>query len=59
VDGSAISSREIVVRPLPASRNEPAQIHAEIRAGNDEELPFTVSVSNEGAACRGADMCRW
>jgi hypothetical protein len=48
---------EVIVHPLPASRNKPAQIHAKVRAGVDQELPFTVSVSNEEAALRcGADM---
>jgi hypothetical protein len=54
VDGSAISSTEVVVRPFPASRNELARIQAEV----DEELPFAVSVRNEEAArCSGTDVC--
>jgi hypothetical protein len=53
------SSTEVVVHPLPASRNEPAWIYAEVGARVDQELPFTVSVSNEEAVRRcGADMCR-
>jgi hypothetical protein len=59
VDGSAISSTEVVVYPLPASWNDPARIHAEVGDCVYQELPFTVSVSNEEAACRCAvDMCR-
>jgi hypothetical protein len=59
VDGSAISSREVVVHGLPASRNEPARIHAEVGAHIHQELPFTVSVSNKEAACRcGADILK-
>jgi hypothetical protein len=59
VDDSAISSREVVVRLPPASQNEPARIHAEVIVRVDQELPFTVSVSNEEAALRcRADMCR-
>jgi hypothetical protein len=59
VDGSAISSTEVVVHPLPASRNQTERVHAEFRAHVDQELPFTVSVSNEEAARRcGTDMCR-
>jgi hypothetical protein len=51
---------EVVVHPLPVSRNEPAWIYAEVGVRVDQELPFTVSVSNEGAARHcGADMCRW
>jgi hypothetical protein len=57
VDGSAISSTEVVVHPLSASRNEPARIHAEVGARVNQELPFTVAVSNEEAAHRcGADV---
>jgi hypothetical protein len=49
---------EVVVHPLPVSRNEPAWIYAEVGARVDQELPCTVPVSNEEAACRcGADMC--
>jgi hypothetical protein len=59
VDGSAISITEVVVRPLPVSRNDHARIHAEVGTRVDQELPFAVSVSNEEAARRcGADMCR-
>jgi hypothetical protein len=58
VDGSDISSTEVVVHPLLASWNEPAQIHADVKAHVDQELPFTVSVSNEEVDCCGADMCR-
>jgi hypothetical protein len=52
VDGSAISSTEVVVQPLPALWNELARIHAEFGARVDQELPFAVSVSNEEAASR-------
>jgi hypothetical protein len=58
VDGSAISSTEVVVGPFLASRNEPAEVHAEIGTRVDQELPFVRSIGNEEAAyrCR-ADMC--
>jgi hypothetical protein len=59
VDGSAISSTEVVVHLLPASQNEPAWIYAELGAGVDQELSLTVSVSNKEVARCIADMCRW
>jgi hypothetical protein len=59
VDGSAISSSEVVVCQFLASWNEPAEVHAEVRTCIDQELPFTGSIHNEEAAgCRTADMCR-
>jgi hypothetical protein len=59
VDGSTVSSTEVVVGPFLASRNKPPGIHAEIGNRVDQELPFTRSVRNEEAACRcRADICR-
>jgi hypothetical protein len=50
---------EVVVHPFPASWNEPVWIHAEVGACVDQELPFTVAISNEEAARRRvADMGR-
>jgi hypothetical protein len=51
---------EVIVHPLPVSRNEPAWIYTEVVARVDQELPFTLSVSNEEAARRcGVDtLCR-
>jgi hypothetical protein len=39
---------EVIVHPLPVSRNEPAWIHIEVGVCVDQELPFTVAVSNRG-----------
>jgi hypothetical protein len=60
VDGSAISSTEVVTGPFFASRIEPGGgVHAEVGTGVDQELPFTGSIGNEEAAlCCRADMCR-
>jgi hypothetical protein len=59
VDGSAVSSTEVVADPFFASRNEPAGAHAEVGTRDDQELPFTTPVSDEEAACGcSVDMCR-
>jgi hypothetical protein len=50
-DGSAVSSTEIVVDAFFASRKEPAGLHAKVGTNVDQELPFTIPVSDKEAAC--------
>jgi hypothetical protein len=51
VDGSAVGCTEVVVDPVPAPRNEPKGVHAEVGTRVDQELPFTTPVTDEEAAC--------
>jgi hypothetical protein len=58
VDGSAVSSTEVVDGPFFASRNEPAGVYSEVGTRVDQELPVAGLVRDEEAAYCRADMCR-
>jgi hypothetical protein len=54
-----VSSTEVVVDLFLASRNEPAEVHAEVGTRVDQKLPSARSIRNEEEACRcRADICR-